>query len=83
MLRQQGLADAAGADEADQPVSVEQRDQRLQLVVAAEQGRQLDRQVRAQRRGARPGPVGRGRCCRGRHGRRGRREPDSTGATKR
>ena len=44
-LRDARLADAAGADDADQAVLLQQRAHRLDIVVAAVQQRQLGRQV--------------------------------------
>ena len=50
VLREQRLAETAGADHADQTMPLDQRSQRAQVVVAAVQRRQLDRQVGALRR---------------------------------
>ncbi len=51
VLREQRLADAAGADERDQAVRIDQRAERGQIVGAPDHRRKLRRQVRAQRRG--------------------------------
>ena len=75
VLRQQGLADAARADDADEAVAVEQRGQRIQFVGAPEQGGQLGRQVGAQPRRTRRQTIlgGRRGRCRRRGGRLDRR----------
>jgi hypothetical protein len=55
VLREQRLADAARAHDADQPVPVDQHAERGHVVGAAEQRGQLRRQVGAQRRMGRRG----------------------------
>jgi hypothetical protein len=70
MLREQGLADAARADDADQPVAIDQPGQRLQLAGAPEQGGELGGQMGAQRCGDGGGAVAAGRRRRRRSARR-------------
>ena len=82
VLREQGLADAAGADDADQSVPVDQRAERVELVGAPEQRGQLGGQVGAQRAALRPRR--RSSASARAAGPGSRRAPlDSIGATKR